>query len=113
MSIELLAEAQEAAFAALRDICQNPAEFDVETQNLRANIAFGVVNMVPAGAFDFSKSTDLEVIAEQVEGEVIDFPSPEEIEQQAEEMAAIEQVTVNHQPSGLNPHAAPPLGGAS
>jgi len=107
MSIALLAEAQTEAFKTIVDVLADPTAYDLDTQRFRADLAFTVVNMVPAGAFDFlQQENQLEEAPERVEGEVIDFPTQEEIEQRA----ALEQVTVVHTP-GPDPHGAPPLGG--
>lgn len=107
MSILKLMQAQEAAFDTLTAVLTNPTEHDLETQNLRANLAMAVIQMVPAGAFDFQQEP-----AEVFTPNFGDVSHPDEQnELEAEEQAALAQVTtLPHVP--MNPHGAPPLGGA-
>lgn len=110
MSILKLMAAQEAAFDTLADVLTNPTAHDLETQNFRANLAMAVANMVPAGTFDAFQQ-EAEVLTPNF-GDVSDPEQQQDAIQAAEEQAALAQVTtLPHVP--MDPHGAPPLGGAS
>ena len=116
MSILKLMATQEAAFDTLADVLTAPDAYSVELQNLRANLALAVVNLMPAGAFDanafnYEQAADnlVEVLTPNF-GDVSDPDEQSEIE--TDEQAALAQVTTLPRSEPINPHGAPPLGGA-
>jgi len=113
VSILKLMAAQEAAFDTLTDVLTKPDGYSAELQNLRANLALAVVNLMPAGTFDYApqeQQFDGEVLTPNF-GDVSDPDQQSEL-QAAEEHAALAQVTTLPNVP-MDPHGAPPLGGAS
>lgn len=112
MNIELIVRLQNNALAAIDEIVTGKANDTVESQQLRANVAFSVIqNLGLAAPSLLPEVPDMDAAEDEgPDAEVIPLhEEPEEIT--PEEIAQLATVTPEP-PSGvqLDPHGAPPLG---